>query len=275
LPDKISKSDKSDFLSRQLDQYHHLRRQSLAVLRLLLALASVFVLSLTTDTVQNYIDGFSLVPQYLQNSPDQSFEILMSFLGLLLIIPALVVSTFAFALALASILNVFTMESLNPGLGSNNSLIIPDYENENWSSDYTIWVNKNNILLNKMEKSYRYGIILFGFCFLYLFFVSASLVSVQNQTTAFLIVLNGVFISSSVLLLLVGIYYIFITYVNTNQDTDSGYISSTVKIFFIIFGANKDDVDALVHLFSLILIFIQAASSIIMIWVIYEWLQIF
>ena len=174
MPDKISRRDKTDFLNRQLNHYHHLRKQSLAVLRLLLALASVFVLSLTTDTVQNYIDGFSIVPQYLKNSPNPSFEILMSFVALLLIVSAAVVSILAFALALASISNVFTISSLSPGLGSSKRLIIPNYENKNWSGDYINWVNENNILLSKMQRSYKYGIILLGVCILYLLIIFCS-----------------------------------------------------------------------------------------------------
>lgn len=271
---RVDESDKSEFLSRQLDHYHHLRKQSLAVLRILVALASVFVLSLTTDTVQNYIENFSLVPQYLQNNPSQSFDILMAFLGLLVVIPSLVISIFAFTLALSNIVKIFTLESLHPGLGSHKQIFIPDNKDDSSPSDYAVWVNKNNILLNKMEKHYRYGVILLGFWILYMFVIAISLIGVHNRMTFLLIFLNGTFIMAAIAFFIIGILYIIRVYFGSHLDHDYSIMGSTLIVLNIIFGIDKDGASGLLHVFSLILIITQLLSSIIMIWTIYGWWQI-
>lgn len=270
LPDNTDRSDESEYINRQLQQYHHLREQSIAVFRLLIALASVFILSLTTDTVQSYIQNFSLIPRYLQTNPDPSFDILVSFLGLTLIIPSLILSTFAFVFAVMYIVQTFFVNSLYPGLGTQNQLLLPNYEGDKWSSNYVIWMNKNSSLLRKMEKSFKFGVALLGICFLYLLVAAATLISVHEQSTAFLFFINATYIFFSILSILFAIYYIILKYIDLRKDTSN----SILLVISIIFGINKKEVKSTIHFFASILIIIQTTSSVVMIWLVYGWWQI-
>lgn len=267
MPDKVQENDEGELINRQLQHYHHIREQSLGVLRLLIALASVFILSLTTDTVQNYIQNVSFVPQYLQTSPDPSFNILISFLGILLIVPTIIVSTFAFIFGLTSIIQIFFINSLHPGLGNQNQLVVPDYGNSSWSNNYIIWINENNALIDKIERHLKYGILLLGICFLYLFIAAVSLISVHNQTTGFLLIVNVVHILFTIVSVLYGSFYIVRKYIDSKQNS-----SNRIMLFFdIIFGVNKDSVNSLIHIFITVTIVIQTFFSVIMIWLIYGW----
>jgi hypothetical protein len=270
LPDRIQENDKSEFINRQLQHYHHIRDQSLGVLRLLIALASIFILSLTTDTVQNYIQNFSFIPQYLQNNPDPSFDILISFLGILLIFPAIVVSAFAFVFGLMSIIQIFFVNSLRPGLGDQNQLVIPNYGNSSWSSNYIIWINENSTLLDKIERGLKYGILLLGVCFLYLFIAAISLISVHNQTTTFLLIINGTYILFTIASILYASLYVLRKYIDSKQNSPN----SILLLFDIIFGVDEDEITSLIHTFIIIMIIIQAFCSTMMIWLIYGWWQL-
>jgi hypothetical protein len=274
LTSKISRSGAAEILNRQLEHYHHIRKQSLAVLRILIALASLAILSLTTETVQNYLDNFSLIPQYLQSSSPLVLDVFLALLNVIIILPMIMVSGFAFLMAIYNLMQIYFSESLFPALGSQSPVIVVDNDDRNSDKNYITWVVKNNVILRQVVESFKVGLALMGVSLFYLFVIFISLIGVQNQTQSLLLMVVGLFQIITFFLWLFAIPYLvrqLSAVFNTGGETPD---YDWENLFYSILAVDRKPPHGSIHLFVIFLIAMHTFSSVFTIWMFYDWWQV-